>query len=237
LSIIGPASQDAPSLLWAKPSRDFETPSGPRVAALIAPLFTPRWTRSILSTALAVRDNVGQPDIGKIVARIARGELLRELPRLEAAAMAQRVEILMDLGESMLPFAEDQRDLVQSVVSVAGFDNVRVLKFRGTPLRGAGSDDMDDWPDSYTFPASNTHLLLLSDLGIGRLPVGAMSAPVEEWTQFGSALRKRGIACTAFVPYPSKRWPRALAAQFRIVEWDRATTTGTVRFSRKAVAS
>jgi hypothetical protein len=123
------------------------------------------------------------------------------------------------------------------VLSVGGSDNVNVLKFRGTPLRGAGSDDMEEWPDSYEFPTTNTHVLLLSDLGIGRPPLSTLTAPVEEWARFGSELRKRRIACTAFVPYPSKRWPRALASQFRVVEWDRATTTGAVRFSRKAVAS
>jgi hypothetical protein len=231
-TIAGPSKQDAPSQLWAKPSSDFEALRTAVVAPSVAPLFTPRWTRGIMSTALAVRSPIGQPDIRQIVYQIARGKLLRALPRLDAAAMAQRVEVLIDVGESMLPFAEDQRGVVQSVLSVAGFDNVRVMKFGGTPLRGAGTDDMDEWPESYAFPSPNTHVLLLSDLGIGRPLVSGAGASADEWLRFASELRRRGIACTAFVPYPSKRWPQALAAQLRLVEWDRATTAGTVRFSR-----
>jgi hypothetical protein len=232
--ISGPVKQGAGSLLWAKPkSEKFESAPAPSRQLEVQPLFVPRWTRGIISTALAVRTPTGQVDVREVVNEIARGRLLRTLPRLSAPAIAQRVEILVDVGQAMLPFAADQQNVIEAVRTVAGFDSVTVIKFTGSPMRGAGTDEMLEWPDYYSFPSSKTHLLLLSDLGIGRLPMSGASAGVDEWQRFGWELRRRQIACTAFVPYPVKRWPAALMHQFRLVEWDRSTTAGTVRFSRR----
>jgi hypothetical protein len=230
-TISGPRKLDAPSALWAAPTGEFETP--PTVPPPeVAPLFVPRWTRGIMSTALAMRSPTGEPDIRKVVHEIARGRVLRKLPRLYTAAMASRVEVLVDAGDSMLPFAQDQRGAIKSIRMVAGYDNVEVLKFTGSPLRGAGTDEEDVWAE-YSFPPPDTHVLMLTDLGVGRPPFTDTQASVDEWLRFARELRRRGIACTVFVPYPAKRWPLALARHFRLVEWDRATTASSVRFSRK----
>ncbi len=230
--ISGPTKRTGGSPLWSTPksSGAFESISS-LVQLAVLPLFVPRWTRSIMSTALAVRIPVGPVDISAVVDDIARGRLLRMLPQLNAMAMASQVEILVDVGHSMLPFAADQQHVIKAVRTVVGFDCVRVLKFTGSPLRGTGTDDMLEWPEYYSFPLSPTHILLLSDLGIGRSPVSGTSASVDEWRRFGRELRRRQIACTAFVPYPTNRWPLALRHQFRMVEWDRTTTAGHVRFS------
>ncbi len=230
--ISGPVKHTARSPLWATPksSDAFESVSS-LVQREVPPLFMPRWTRSIMSTALAVRTPTGQVDIHAIVEAISCGRLLRTLPRLNAMAMASQVEILVDVGHSMLPFATDQQHVIKAVRTVVGVDYVRVLKFTGSPLRGAGTDDMLEWPKYYSFPSAQTHILLLSDIGIGRSPMSGTSASVDEWRRFGRELRRRQIACTAFIPYPAKRWPPALMHQLRMVEWDRTTTTGQVRFS------
>jgi hypothetical protein len=215
-SISGPEKRGTDTPLWPTSSGPFEPPAPKAVPLEVAPLFVPRWTRGILSTALAVRGPVGAVDLREVVAEIARGRLLRKLPRLQAAAMALRVAVLVDVGDSMLPFAEDQRSMIKAVRTLAGFDNVSVLKFTGTPLRGAGTDEMEEWPE-YSFPSSGTHVLLLSDLGIGRPPVTGTLAGVEEWRRFSWELRRRGVASTAFVPYPARHWPPALTRRFRFV--------------------
>lgn len=234
-TVSGPVKHHSGSPLWVKPklSEEFESAPAPPVELEVPPLFVPRWTRGIMSTALAVRTPTGQVDIREVVSEIARGRLLRTLPRLSAPTMAQSIEILVDVGHSMLPFAADQQNVIEAVRTVAGLDNVSVLKFTGSPLRGAGRDEMLEWPGYYSFPPSKTHVLLLSDLGIGRPPISGTSAGVEEWRQFGRELRRRQIACTAFVPYPSKRWPAGFIYEFRLVEWDRSTTAGNVKFSRR----
>jgi hypothetical protein len=232
-TIRGPVKQTSVSPLWSKPSGEFEPTLSPLPSAEseVMPLFVPRWTRGIMSTALADRTTTGLIDIREVVSEISQGRLLRTLPRFSTPAMARRVEILADVGISMLPFAADQRSVIAAVRTVAGSDNVSILKFTGSPLQGAGTDDMIEWPDFYTFPSSKTHVLLLSDLGIGRPPMTGTPASVEEWRRFGWELRRRQIACTAFVPYPARRWPVELIRQFHLVEWDRATTAGTIKFS------
>jgi hypothetical protein len=232
-TISGPVKNPAEPGFWANENGAFEPVTAVTgVAPPVAPLFVPRWTRAILSTSLATRSPIGAPDVPRIVTEIASGRLLRQVPRLTVAAMALRVQILVDVGESMLPFEADQRDVIRAVKMVAGTDSVRVLKFTGTPLRAAGTDEMPEW-QPYDFPPSDTHVLLLSDLGIGRPPMSDTSAGVDEWQAFARQLRRHRIACTAFVPYPANRWPEALVSKIRLVEWDRSTTASSVRFARR----
>jgi hypothetical protein len=232
-TLSGPAKKKTASVLWATPPGEFEVPPASPAPAEVPPLFLPRWTRAILSTALAARSQTGTPDVREIVSEIARGHLLRKLPQLYADTMAQQVQVLVDVGDSMLPFAADQRNAIKAVKAVAGSDRVAVLKFTGSPLRGAGTDDEAVWKE-FVFPSSKAQILMLTDLGIGRSPLSETLASVNEWRRFGRELRRRGIACTVFLPYPAKRWPSNLAGQFRLVAWDRATTASSVKFSRRS---
>jgi hypothetical protein len=232
-TVSGPTKKTTASALWATPPGEFEGTPARTTPVEVPPLFLPRWTRAILSTALAVRSRTGTPDIREVVSEVARGHLLRKLPQLYADTMAQQVQVLVDVGDSMLPFAADQRSAIKTIRAVAGFDRVTVLKFTGSPLRGAGTDDEGDW-NEFIFPSSKTQILMLTDLGIGRSPLTETLASVNEWRRFGRELRRRRIACTVFLPYPAKRWPSALAGQFRLVAWDRSTTASSVKFSRRS---
>jgi hypothetical protein len=232
-TVSGPTKKKAASILWATPPGEFEGMQASSAPAEVAPLFLPRWTRAILSTSLAVRSRTGSPDVREVVSQIARGHLLRKLPQLYTDTMAQQVQVLVDVGDSMLPFAADQRTAIKAVKAVAGSDRVTVLKFTGSPLRGAGTDDEEVW-NEFVFPSSKAQILMLTDLGIGRSPLTETLASVNEWRRFGRELRRRGITCTVFLPYPAKRWPSALAGQFRLVAWDRATTASSVKFSRRS---
>ena len=134
--------------------------------------------------------------------------------------IAPFVEILLDVGDSMMPYVQDQRELVSAVQTVVGAGSVRPLKFMGSPLRGAGTDEDETWPD-YSFPPPGVHLLLLTDFGIGRPPVSHVQVNAQEWRRFADELRRRKVGCTAFVPYPQSRWPVKITRYFRTVEWDR----------------
>jgi len=232
VTVAGPAIRDAGSIPWTSAPGDFAAPES-RANIAVAPLFEPRWTRAILSTALAGKGATGSLNLPEIVSAVAKRRPLRSLPRLPGGIIAPRVDLLLDVGESMMPFAGDQTALVAAVRTVVGADSVRHLKFVGSPLRGAGTDDDEVWPD-YAFPATGTHVLLLTDFGIGRPPAGFTPAGNDEWRRFALALRKRQVGCTAFVPYPAARWPLEARRHFKIVQWDRATTAGNVKFSRRS---
>src|SRR5258707_1036577 len=77
---------------------------------------------------------------------VARGRPLRKLPRFAGNLVAPFVEILLDVGDSMMPYAQDQRELVSAVQTVVGAGSVRTLKFMGSPVRGGGTDEHETWP-------------------------------------------------------------------------------------------
>ncbi len=64
-------------------------------------------------------------------------------------------------------------------------------------------------------------VLVMTDLGIGRPPGWAEWASEAEWLEFALLLRKAGCPLVALVPYPSDRWPPALAASMMILSFDR----------------
>jgi hypothetical protein len=234
-TISGPESRGEGGAPWAAAAAqrgEFDAPWAPAVTIAAVPLFEPRWNRAILSTALGVQGPVGRVNVAQIVDEVARGRPLRKLPRFPGNLVAPFVEILLDVGDSMMPYAQDQRELVSAVQTVVGAGSVRTLKFMGSPLRGAGTDEDETWPD-YLFPAPGVHLLLLTDFGIGRPPVSHVQVSAQEWRRFADVLRRRKLGCTAFVPYPPARWPVKITRYFRTVEWDRGTTAGSVKFSRR----
>jgi hypothetical protein len=231
-TVSGPQRRLQGPVPWSEVRDELGSPQAPVVPIEAEPLFEPRWSRAILSTALGVQAPIGRVNIREIAEEIARGRPLRRLPRLPGHALAPFVEVLLDVGDSMMPFMQDQGQLISALQKVAGADNMRVLKFTGSPLSGAGTDADEVWPE-YSFPARGTSVLLLTDFGIGHPTTTNTRARPQEWRQFAAELRRRKIGCTAFVPYPRSRWPRELTRGFRTVEWDRTTTAGSVKFSSR----
>lgn len=192
------------------------------------PLFFPRWTRAILSTALSTYGVDGQLDVERVAETLARGEHLDRWPTLSWPTLSRGIQLLVDRGRSMAPFIGDQISLQKELVQVVGRDRVQTLRFVGCPLRGAGAGPVTSWSE-YRPPPSGTPVLLLSDLGIGRPLVGDDRAGVAEWLGFARLVRKARCPLVAFVPYAAPRWPRSLAPLLTMIHWDRRTTASVVR--------
>lgn len=192
-----------------------------------APLLAPRWTRGILTAALATRaPHDGAPlDLERIVEAVARGEVLERLPRVPSWALPPTVQVLADRGAGMAPFERDQRHLARVLRRVAGADRVTERPFVGCPDR----DDEDEDEESYTPPPAGSVVVLLSDLGIARPRQWRDRAGVAEWRRFARRAREAGCGLVALVPYPADRWPSALTRSIRTIEWDRRTTATSIR--------
>jgi hypothetical protein len=194
------------------------------------PLLMPTWTRALLSTVLARRANDGPIDLERLVELVARGEVTMQLPRLPRPTLAGGVQLLIDRGETMLPFLEDQERLEEQVKKVAGLGFDKTLYFEGCPTRRAGPGGRSEW-ERYPTPRSpngGTVLLLLTDLGIGRPLWPGASAGEGEWAAFARAMRKRGCPVVALVPYAPERWPAGLQKLMTIIQWDRPTSASLV---------
>ncbi|MCA1633902.1 MAG: hypothetical protein LC802_09325 [Acidobacteria bacterium] len=226
---VGGRVQGSPS--WAG---NFEPlPNAPSAAAAATPtpvkkfepLLLPNWTRAILSGALSRKSHDGPVNVGKVVNAIARGEMVTALPRYPRPTLSRGVQVLVDRGATMLPFADDQRWLEREIRLVVGEENAQILSFEGCPTRRAGRGPRSEWKTygAHYRPRRGTVLLLLTDLGIGRPPSPGTGVRPEEWRSFAEDLRKRGCPLVALVPYAPARWPPALGSLITIVQWDRTT--------------
>lgn len=192
------------------------------------PLLVPNWTRAMMSAALSTSGGEGIPDIERIVESLARKEHLKRLPMRPFPTLSQGVQVLIDMGQSMIPYARDQAWLQTEVQKVVGYEKAQVLRFMGTPLRGSGVGERSSWT-AYQPPAAGTPVLLLSDLGICQFTPSEDWTSASEWQSFAEVVNRAGCPLVAFVPYAPPRWPRNLARSMVLIQWDRPTTIATVR--------
>jgi len=195
------------------------------------PLLDPLQARAVLSGALARRLPDGPIDIERVVERIARGEAVVELLRANVPSIARGVQLLIDCGDGMVPYAADVVWIREALLHVVGAYALEVLQFAHSPLRGAGRKSRRTWLPytDLTPPRRGATIIAVTDLGIRNLEPPAQPASVEEWVAFADHLDRLECPLLALVPYARSRVPSALRRRFAIVEWDRGTTAGRVR--------
>jgi hypothetical protein len=192
------------------------------------PLLAPGRAGPILAAAVETRDLNGPVDVDRLVGTVARARPVQRLPRLALASLARGVQLLVDTGLGMEPFARDQQELAIELRRVVGRSGVTELHFRNCPTRGAGTGPLWTWRD-YRPPAPGTPVLVLTDLGIGGPRISLQRSQAWEWRALATLLARRASPLVAFVPYPASRFPSGLAKSMTIVPWDRTTTISTVR--------
>lgn len=194
----------------------------------LEPLFAPQWIRGILSAALATDSGAGLLDLDRIVEALARGERIWPLPALPWPTLSRGVQVLIDRGLGMAPFARDQVLLQEEIQRVVGKDQFEILRFAGCPSRGAGTGAQRKWRD-YQPPLPGTPILLLTDLGSSRPLLADDWASVDEWLEFAEVVRRAGCPLVAFVPYTPSRLPAKLVGALTVIQWDRRTTAVSIR--------
>lgn len=194
------------------------------------PLLVPRWTRGILSAALSGRSAEGEIDVEAVVRTISNARPFRSVPRRLVPRFGRGVQVLVDASEAMMPFLEDQEWLTERIRVVAGRDRTQVLGVDGSETFIAGEGSRFEWTDYFErfVPLPGVVAILLTDLGIGRMPLAPWTSPAQ-WLSFAAALRKRGVPLVAVVPYARERWPPALRRAIPIVQWDASTTARSAR--------
>lgn len=184
------------------------------------PLFEPRWQRAILTRLASSVLPAGELDLHAVVAQIAAGLPLRQVPRRRIATAVKGLRVLVDQGPAMQPYQLDVADLLRAFVRTLGPTRLRVEGFRGLPSWGvqAGLDGADFRPSP-----PGMALVLLTDLGLPPQPVEGARAGAEGWLRFLATLRRQGQPATLVVPRPAAQLPVGLARVARMVPWDRRT--------------
>jgi hypothetical protein len=218
-----PAWLDKPEIL--DPPRA-EAP--PRVRPV--PLLARRFSRAILSTAMATRTETNQVDVAAVLDAEVQGRVLRSIPRRIVPSLSRGAQILVDRGPSAEPFQTDQELLVEQIRSIAGRGTVSVVELdssRELLASAAGGDQSGEYFATFR-PPPGVVVVLVSDLGIVRVPFEE-TASAGDWLRFATRLRAGGNPVVAFVPFGPARWPQALARTVALVQWDRTTNVQAVR--------
>lgn len=195
-------------------------------------LLTPNWARAIVSLALSTPSGTGPIDVDAVIGRVARLDAVVELPRRPMLSIRLGVQLLLDRGDGMVPFARDVDDLAEEILHVAGMERTSILAFSGTPRREPYDVRRDDSVD-YAPPPPRVPVLLVTDFGIGRDELSTDRATTQEWVEWMDEVRHAGCPIVAFVPYPRHRWPDPIAARATILQWDRTTSAGRVATSMR----
>lgn len=192
------------------------------------PLFDRLRQRSILSSALATQVDEGDLDLQRIVATVSVGQPLARLLRMPLPTLRRGVQLLLDVGPAMDPYAADQRGLVKALDDLLADDRLALWFFSRCPGRRVWSEP-GSTPCAWRPPAHGAPVIVLSDLGIGGPLLDRERPGASEWLGFARRVREAGHALVGLVPYEATRWPRRLQLAMVLIHWSERTTVGTVR--------
>jgi hypothetical protein len=228
LKLVTRRSEQPSPPVWLTQVSALESLDEPGVNPPTQPLFDRLRQRGLLSSSLATHIEEGDLDVERIVATVSRGEPLQYLPRLPVPTLRRGVQVLLDVGQGMDPFAEDQRGLVRALDDVLADDRLEVLRFNGCPTRGVQGESESSYR-AWRPPPQGMPLLAVTDLGIGGPILDSERATTAEWLAFAHRVREAGYDIVVFVPYEATRWPRRLQSAMKLIHWSERTTVGAVR--------
>ena len=191
----------------------------------ISPLLSALAGRFI-AKELVSSERVGhEPDLERLIAHMARQELPNPIPLEMHRTLARGVQVLVDRGEGMEPFAADQEAFVDLLRRLVGDALVSVQTIYEAPDR---TDPLCPWEP----PPPGTPVLALTDLGLGSRAELSNAELIAAWRTAAAVLAPRRSTMVGLIPYPRDRWPGELAAVVRFAEWDRPTTAAAARVAR-----
>ncbi|MFE1434638.1 hypothetical protein ACFW5G_19795 [Streptomyces griseoaurantiacus] len=197
-----------------------------------APPWDPRTERAVfLAVAATYRDGhtVDHDRLMELVVRgLAGGPLGRpRVPYRQRATTRAGAHLLLDRGESMRPFREDQAWLAALAARVLPPDRLTVLDFRLT--RGASRDGGRTW-EPRPVPPHGQPVLLMSDLGLLRPPVpGRHHAGPAQWLPYLRRLCAAGTPVVCLTPHPVRQYPSAIRQLTTLLTLDRGIPVRTGR--------
>jgi formylglycine-generating enzyme required for sulfatase activity len=105
-------------------------------------------------------------DMDRAVEMAARAEPMNRLPLRQRLTWAGTCQLILDLDERLLPFWDDETDLLQRIEKMRGSSGLEVLVFEygpGGPCRRWGKQLGE--PGPYRLPMPGSPILVISDLG------------------------------------------------------------------------
>ena len=182
-----------------------------------------RWARlwPFFKMVLGLLHDTGTLDIPRLVERLARGQVLRQVPQVTRQGWAGACQVIIDYAEPLLPFWADYNDLHPRLRRLRGMQGLTlVAALDGDPEGRCEVYTSQGWRpcDYMRAPAPGTPVLLLSDLGC----LDGSTARRQPWRRLGQRLQRLGCQAVALMPCPPRYWDADLTRLFVPVCWDRA---------------
>ena len=196
---------------WLLASREFHAPSDQQTESVAVPV-TVEWEgrpqqapcyhllttqRDFIPRLLPWLQNVMagfKPDIGRLVARVSRGEPLHDVPRLPLKALGSVVQVIDDRHTHLIPYWQDHSALRRWVRALhhGTLEQAVLMEGQAAP-RSLTSNGWQAWQP----PVRNGVVVIFSDLGALSLnPHGQ----VASWLAIGQMLERAGCQAVAFLP-------------------------------------
>lgn len=195
-------------------------PIGPRGLLKIppaAPLLPRRLLRAFLMDAVGDNLDDDAVDIEDAAEQVASLRLYQPLPRRRRRGFRSGLQLWIDEGPAMRPFAQDAESLRSAVRGIIGPSLESEFFFDTPPLPEDGSDS-GAAPSAPPKLRPGTTVLIVTDLGIGRPPLKPR-VPTSRWLSFARSLERRGVRAVALVPYGPARWPAEVTKHIKAVHW------------------
>lgn len=181
------------------------------------------WSRlwPFLKMALGAWQTTRTLDLPRIIARLARAQTLRYLPRQQRHGWAAECQLIIDYAEPLLPFWNDFNQLHRRLRQLRGARGLRLIAFPdGDPGGRCWWHDGREWREraSGSMPSAGAMVLVLSDLGCN----DSSDVRRRQWRHLGARLRRLDRRPVALMPCPPRRWDGELTRLFYPVCWDRA---------------
>jgi len=164
------------------------------------------WSRlwPFCRAALGAQVATARRDLPRIVARLARAQILRYLPRQVRQGWATACQLLVDYAAPLLPFRSDFNAVHERLARLHGEHGLtRFALLDGDPegrwaVHTARTPQGWEEIEHYPLPAAGTSVLVLSDLGC----IDKTDVRRRQWRRLGVRLRRAGCRPVALMPCP-----------------------------------
>ena len=175
------------------------------------------WSRlgPLLLGPLHTRRRSQEVDAERFVERWSRSAVIEEIPRLERRGWCQRLILILDRSQRLMPFWQDQDDVERNLCAQLGATALHVIVLEDGPL-GPVKVQGAFHPRFAPSALPEGPILVLSDLGqyaneLTRVP----------WRHLGHRLRSAGRTMFALCPVPRSRLDPGLARTWQVLLWER----------------
>ncbi len=163
-------------------------------------------------------------DMERVVEMAARVEPVYRVPFRKRLTWAGNCQVILDADERLMPFWDDEGDLLRRLRRMRGLGGMEVLVFNhgpGEPCRRWGEELDKERP--YRLPEPGTPVLVVSDLGC--LDRDKNPAARTAWQRIGKRLKRAGFSPVVLSPCPPRLWDEELHGIWRLACWDRGMRT------------